>query len=220
MNIKNKISTILLPMIESNLTDCKKYEKLELKDVPSIKKSDLPLEFCEESFEINDAFIKKTSGLKYEILLYFDYITGKILKCKIGSKTNVELEFEENEFKGKHVASLHNHTKDMYTPPSDKNFGIFSRDWEDYELIACGDCLWVLKGKLKDEKLTFELKIISNILFNIALENATKMHQNQDTIDDQCDEQYGNLLSKFINDKNISKIQLEKREYDHDQNKN
>ena len=79
--------------------------------------------------------------------MYFDYITGEILKCKIGSETKVELKFEENEFNGKHVASIHNHTKDMYTPPSDKNFAIFSRKWEDYELIAGINGLWILKAK-------------------------------------------------------------------------
>lgn len=57
-------------------------------------------------------------------------------------------------------------------------------------------------------------------MFNIALENAAKIHKNQEEIDDKCDEQYGNLLSKYISDKNISKIQLEKKEYSHDQNKN
>lgn len=206
--------------IKNSETDFEKYKKLKINDVPSIKKSDLPNDFSNKAFEIVDEFIKKTIDLDYEILIFFDYIAGEILRCKIGDKNNVEIEFKNEEFSDKHVASIHNHTKEMYTPPSDKNFGIFSREWEEYELIACVNGIWILKGKIKDEKLSFELKIISNVLFSIALENATKIYQNQTEIDDKCDEQYGNLLSKYISDKNISKIQLEKKEYNHDQNKN
>ncbi len=106
-------------------SDYEKYKKLKVETVASIKKSDLPEEFSKKAFDVVDEFIRKTINLNYEIVLYFDYITGEILKCKIGSETNVEIEFEDNEFKGKHIASIHNHTKDMYTPPSDKNFGIF-----------------------------------------------------------------------------------------------
>lgn len=206
--------------IKNSETDFEKYKKLKVNDVPSIKKSDLPNDFSDKAFKIVDEFIKKTIELDYEILIFFDYMTGEILRCKIGDENNVEIEFENEEFSEKHVASIHNHTKEMYTPPSDKNFGIFSREWEEYELIAYVNGIWILKGKIKDEKLTFELKIISNVLFSISLENATKIYQNQNEIDDKCDEQYGNLLSKYISDKNISKIQLEKKEYNHDQNKN
>ena len=99
----------------------------------------------------------------------------------------------------------------MYTPPSDKNFGIFSREWEDFELIAGINKLWILTSKLKDEKLTFELKTSSSILFRIALESASLKYQNQDEIDDECDELYGKLLSNY-NDKNINNIQLKQRD--------
>lgn len=128
-------------LISDYETSCEKYKKLKIKKNPSIKKSDLPFEFSDNTFNVVDEFIKKTIGIDYEILLYFDYITGEILKCKIGSKTNVELQFEENEFNGKHVASIHNHTKDMYTPPSDTNFGIFLREFEENEFIAGNTCL-------------------------------------------------------------------------------
>jgi hypothetical protein len=55
----------------------------------------------------------------------------------------------------------------MYSPPSDTNFGIFLRDFEDYELIAGNNCLWILKGKLNDEKLVEELRKKSFTLFII-----------------------------------------------------
>lgn len=206
--------------IKNSETDFEKYKKLKINEVPSIKKSDLPNDFSDKAFDIVDEFIKKTIDVDYEILIYFDYTTGQILDCKIGTKTNVKLKLEEKEFKGKHVASIHNHTKKMYTPPSDKNFGIFLRKWEDYELIAGTNGLWILKGKLKDEKLTFELKIISNLLFKIALYDS-KSNNNQKnikTIEDECDKTYGKLLSNYINDKNINEIQLMKKEFNNDQN--
>ena len=55
---------------------------LKIKDVPSIKRTDLPSEFSDEAFKIVDEFIRKTIDLNYEILIYFDYVEGKILKCK------------------------------------------------------------------------------------------------------------------------------------------
>ena len=215
MLFRKIIPYLISPITNNNERDCEKYEKLEVNKHVSIKKSDLPPEFSEEASKVVNDFIGKTIYLNYEIALYFDYTTGEILKCKIGSKTKVELKFKENEFNGKHVASIHNHTKDMYSPPSDKNFAIFSRKWEDYELIAGFDGLWILKGKLKDEKLTFELKLISNLLFKIALDDS-KLNNPQKSIqiiEDECDRKYGDLLSNYINDKNINEIQLEKKEY-------
>ena len=155
-------------------TDYEKYKKLEIRDVASIKKSDLPPEFCDKAFVIVDEFIRKTRDLDFEIMIYFDYETGDILERKIGGATTVELEFDENTFDEKHIASLHNHTKDMYTPPSDMNFGIFLRKWEEYELIAGWDGLWILKGKLTDTKLNFELKTNSSILFRRVLNHFSK----------------------------------------------
>ncbi len=200
-------------------SECEKYRKLKIKDVSSIKQSDLPQEFSDNAFKVVDDFIRKTINLDYEILLYFDYTTGEILRCAIGEKTTVELEFEYDEFDGKHVASIHNHTKDMYTPPSDKNFGIFLRQWEDYELIAAHNGLWILKGKLKDEKLNFELKINSQTLFNMVFDYYSKKCENINERNDEIDREYGKLLSKYINNKIIKEIQLEKKEY-YDDNKN
>ena len=67
----------------------------------------------------------------------------------------------------------------------------------------------MLKCKIKDDKLTFELKTNSKILFRIALESASLKYQKQDEIDEECDELYGKLLSNY-------NIQLEEREYTYD----
>ena len=180
-----------------------------------LKNQILPPEFSEDASKVVNDFIGKTINLNYEIALYFDYTTGEILKCKIGSETKVELKFEENEFNGKHIASIHNHTKDMYTPPSDKNFAIFSWKWEDYELIAGINGLWILKGKLKDDKLTFELKTNSLILFRMVLDYYSTYSDIQKR-NDKIDEEYGKLLSNYLNHKNIKEIQLNKKEYNYD----
>jgi len=216
-----KIVLILLNfltiMINGNQnTDLRKYMELEIKCKSIIRRDDLPSEFSDEAFNLVDEFIRKTIDLDYEILIIFDYVTGEIVKCNIGSEMNVKITFDNDEFKGKKIASIHNHTKDMYTPPSDKNFGIFSREWEDYELIAGNNKLWILKAKIKDEKLTFELKINSNLLFNMTLDYYSNKDKKEDEKNDKIDNEYGNLLKNYINNKNESRIQLTEREYSYD----
>ena len=155
-----RIIFLIIMLMISDVTDndLEKYLKLETSNVASVKKSNLPSEFSNKAFKVVDEYIRKTIDLDYEILIFFDYITGEILRCKIGSENNVEMQYNDDEFNGHHVASIHNHTKDMYTPPSDKNFGIFSREWENYELIAANNCLWILKGKYVDLNLVKELR--------------------------------------------------------------
>lgn len=202
MKLKHKIFSIitaLLSIIESDKTDFEKYKKLKINNVPSIEKSDLPPEFGEKSFKIVDEFIKKTINLDYEILIYFDYITGDLLKCKIGTESSIEVQFKDREFEGKHVASLHNHTKDMYTPPSNKNFGIFSRSWEDYELIASNGGLWILKGKHVDKKLTEELQKTSSKLFisshHYCSKNLMKLMKSMTNVTNYMENDYQIILT-------------------------
>ena len=137
----------LLSLLNSK-SDFKKYDKLKINDVASIKIEDLPEEFGKEAFKTIDEFIKKTAYLNHEWLLYFDYKTGEILRCIEGKKDNVELKFKDGEFEGHQVASIHNHPSDVMSPPSGKNFGILFREFEDYELIASRKELWILKFKL------------------------------------------------------------------------
>ena len=201
---------------DSEESDLERYMNLKIEDTPSIKRTDLPSEFSDKTFKIIEDFIKKTKNIDYEILIYFDYIEGEILKCKIGSKSNVKIIFEDDEFKGRHVASIHNHTKDMYTPPSDKNFGIFSRDWEDYELIAWVNGLWILTGKIYDPSLVHELQETSSKMFISSHYYCSRKFNDINEINEKCDKLYGKRLSKYINDKNNRNIQLIKKEYNHD----
>ena len=208
--------TIMLMISDVTDNDLEKYLKLETSNAASVKKSDLPSEFSDEAFKVVNEFIKKTIDLDYEILIFFDYNSGEILQCKIGKINKVKIELKENKFKGHNVASIHNHHKSVYTPPSPQNFSILQRNFEDYELIAGWNGLWILKGKVKDDKLHFELKIISKSLFNLAFNYSKTKSENIQEIEDICDEKYGYLLSTYINNKNINKIQLTKKEYEHD----
>lgn len=166
MKIKNII--LCLIVIVSTLlnvgVDFKEYEKLKINDVPSINASDLLSEFGEGAFKTVEEFIKKTHYLNREWVIFFDYITGEILKCKKGGKDRVSLNFEEKEFEGHHVSSIHNHPHDVYSPPSGDNFGILLRNFEDYELIAGFDCFWILKAINVNMILNMELKLYADLL--------------------------------------------------------
>lgn len=216
--ISRKIALVIICIISiiNCENDFKNYRNLKIKFVKSIKQSDLPQDFSDKAFEVVDEFIRKTVDINYEILLYFDYITGEILKCKIGEKNRIKLDFEENELKKHQIASIHNHPKSVYSPPSPQNFSIFKRKFEDYELIAGEDGLWILKGKLKNEKIYLELKMISKYLFDLALTYSKTKSENIQEIENICDKEYGKLLLNYINNKNINEIQLTKKEYNHD----
>ena len=171
----------------------KEYEKLEIKDNPSIKLKDLPDEFSLNAFKIIDEFIQ-------------------ILKCSMGNINEVSIVFRDGEFENNHVASIHNHPKSVFSPPSGKNFGIFLRDFEDYELIVAIDELWILKAKCVSEKLMIEFNVASIELFKSALDQANMMYSDKKRVNEVCDMIYGAFLLKYINDKNINHIQLVKKE--------
>ena len=196
-----------------NSTDFEKYNKLKIEDVSSISPNDLPQEFSYESFKTIDEFIKKTKNLDYECALYFDYISGEILKCAIGDDEEVSLVFEEGEFDNNHVASVHNHPKTVYSPPSGKNFGILMRDFEQYELISGLNELWIFKAQCVNEHLMIEFNVASIELFKSARHQASLMCSEEYLIDELCDLLYGDFLLKYINDKNIRYIQLTKKVY-------
>ena len=192
------------------------YKKLEIKDCPSVNRRDLPDEFSSEAYNTIDDFIKKTHDLEYECALYFDYKSGQILKCEMGRINEVKIDFIEGEFENNHVASIHNHPKSVFSPPSGKNFGILTRDFEDYELISAPNELWILKAKCNSKRLMIEFNIASLELFELALNQANLMYQSIEMVNDACDLIYGSFLLKYINDKNINHIQLIKRSYKYD----
>ena len=160
MNTKKFIIGLLFLIVNllDRGSDFDDYQKLEIQNVSSITREDLPSEFSDKAYETVDEFIRKTRDLDYEIVLYFDYVTGEVHKCAKGDGNNVKLNFEENEFKKCNIASIHNHPSSVYSPPSDKNFGILMRTFEDYELIASAKELWILKAKGVNPIICFDLK--------------------------------------------------------------
>lgn len=172
----------------------------------------LPDEFTSNSYESIVGFIQKTKNLEYECIMYFDYVTGQILKFETGIKAQVKIEFNDGEFEGHHVASIHNHHSGVYSPPSDKNFGILMRDFEDYELVVGQNGLWILKAKGINFQLNLNLKLSALTILDSCQEYSKKKYPYPQS-DEICDIIYGLTLSNFINDKNIKDIQLTKVEY-------
>lgn len=217
MNFKDFILIIFLFLNVFIDSDClREFENLEIKDAPSVKFEDLPDEFSAEACNTIDVFVKKTHDLEYECALYFDYKSGQILKCEMGHVNDVKIGFNEGEFENNHVASIHNHPKSVFSPPSGKNFGILTRDFEDYELISAPNELWILKAKCISKRLMVEFNIASLELFELALNQANLMYQSIEMVNVACDMLYGAFLLKYINDKNINHIQLIKRSYKYD----
>lgn len=223
MKLKN-LFLILLILVTGSLNNhvvhaesldlaCEKYRNLKCGDFPSIRRQDLPDEFSDLAFKTIDEFIKKTYNLSYECLIYFDYITGEIIRCAMGKLDGVDLTFDINEFEGYNVASLHNHPEGIFSPPSGKNFGILGRAFEDYELITSRDGFWIFKAKRLDLDLMQELNFVSDALFYHSLQKCSNRYHDEEILDKMIDIRYGNQLLKYINDKNLSNIQLTKKEY-------
>ena len=131
----------------------------------------------------------------------------------MGDMDNVKIDFVNGEFEGHHVASIHNHTKDLLSPPSSKNFGIFNRHFEDYELIAGYYSFWILKAKGVHKNLLYDANISSENIYWSTLEFCVSRYSNDEIISKMHEIRYGRELLKYINDKNIDDIQLTKREY-------
>lgn len=183
-------------------------------DIPYVKKSDLPSEFSEEALKTINDFIMKTRDLNYELGMFFDYRTGEILKESEGGFDDVSLEFESDEFIEKHVASIHNHHKDLISPPSGKNFGILEREFEDYELIAGYNEFWILEAKGTNKSLMEDIKVYSGLLYDslnlISSRFYPKVKQG-----DIVEKEYGEQISRYINNKNIKNLKLTKVRYYH-----
>ncbi len=195
-----------------NGNDLKQYGELEKDEKVTIGFEDLPGDFSFESYGTILEFIQKTKNLEFECLMYFDYVTGEILKFAMGEMDKVKLEINKNQFKGHHVASIHNHPSNVYSPPSGKNFGILMRDFEDYELVVGQSGLWILKAKGINSQLNLDLKYSALMILNSCQEYVSNKYSGSKA-DDICDIMYGVMLSNYINDKNLNDIQLSVKEY-------
>ena len=207
------ILSILVVSMLNTSSDFEEYKNLKNYNVAIIKKEDLPEEFCDESYNIIVDFIEKTKNLNYEWVLYFDYYTGEILKCKKGKSNKVTVNFDEKEFTNNNVASIHNHPSNLLSSPSSKNFGILKRKFEDYELISGVEYFWILKAQGLHENLIKEMNNVSDIAFRLSLLHCTSRYRDELVFNKMQDLRYGNELLNYINNKNINDIQLTKLEY-------
>ena len=146
--------------------------------------------------------------------MYFDYISGEVINCASGNLSNVEIDIFEEDIEGKHIASIHNHPNDVFSPPSSKNFKIFNRSFEDYELVVGRDGLWILKAKGVYKDLFNEMNIASELMFSSAFNHCAGRYNNNQTINKMCDIRYGNQLLKYVNGKMIENVELSRKEYD------
>lgn len=215
MKIKNIIFNMIflvVGILNSNQI-CDEYNDLDIESDLTLKKDDLPHEFSDEALRTVNEFIQKTHNLDFEWAIYFDYTTGEILKCGKGGTDNVNITFNDTEFENYNVASIHNHPKNIFSPPSGKNFRILERKFEDYELIVGFENFWILKAKGLHKNLVNQMNIASEVFFNSSLEKCSSRYDDIRIINRMCDIIYGNELLKYINNKNISDIQLTKKEY-------
>ena len=139
-----------------------------------------------------------------------------MLKFAKGVNDGVKLQYHSNEFLKNHIASIHNHPKNAFSPPSGKNFTIFSRSFEDYELVVGRDGLWILKAKGVFKNLISEVREASEVFYIMVVVHCESSHGDGGEIDKCNDRLYGDMLLKYINDKNINDIKLIRREYKND----
>ena len=215
--MKNRIYILYLIVFAFSLLnigfDIEEYNDLENMNVPIIKKDDLPSEFSDNAYRIIVDFIQKTRCLDYEWAIFFDYSTGEILKCAKGITNKVKIDFDDGEFEGCHIASIHNHPAiDSFSPPSGKNFNILCRAFEDYELVVGRRELWILKAKGFHKNLIEDVRFSSWVFYMITLSQCANVESIMER--NRCEDSlYGDMLLKYINNKNINDIQLTKKEY-------
>lgn len=87
------------------------------------------------------------------------------------------------------------------------------RDFEDYELIAGFEYFWILKAKGVHENLMEEMNNVSKVAYMFSFLFSTGRYTNDEIIYRMQDLRYGGELLKYINDKNITGIQLSRKEY-------
>lgn len=124
------------------------YKRLEIDEsVKSVNPKDLPDDFCDEACRLVDEFHRKTVNEKVEWMLYFDYMTGEVIYCWKGYEDRIIGKFDEIYLVDRHVASIHSHTKDLYSFPSLDNFDILENSFEDFEIITSVDAFWIIEFK-------------------------------------------------------------------------
>lgn len=160
---------------------------------------------------------EKTYDLKCECLIYFDIQTGNIVSCNFSDAEPDEVNaiIFPKCLKGMHIASIHNHPHQYYSPPSGKNFEMLGKEFEEYELISTKNELWILESK----EIVFSDEIIRDIRkkadesFESYFEEVNVGLEEEYRVIDNVDRNYGIYLLNYLNN-NFENIKLTKVDLD------
>ena len=87
--LDNKGSLLIPNNLKITDTDFYKYRHLPVNgEINPVTGKDLPDEFSAKAVKLVDLFRRKTFDLDYEIMLFFDYITGELIYCFVNDKGN------------------------------------------------------------------------------------------------------------------------------------
>ena len=199
-----------------NNEDLLKYNKLKLNtSVKTMNKNDLPDDFSQKAIALVNEFHQKTIDEEIEGVLYFDYITGEILYCFKGNSESTRGFLDRYQLIDHHVASIHNHTKHIYSFPSPENFDILEKDFENYEIICSTSSFWTIefKGKIKSK---IRRDFIKDCKYNLNYLNSLKeAYNNPNEYNMMVEETMENYFLNEIDTK-LKGIDLiiNKKEYD------
>ncbi|MBQ9159778.1 MAG: hypothetical protein IJ122_00455 [Methanobrevibacter sp.] len=196
-------------------SDFMKYRHIPVNwEIKSVSEDCLPEEFSPMAVKLVDMFRRKTIDLPYEIMLIFDYKTGDLIYCFVnddGSGDEVFGVVDEDILFGRNICIIHNHPIEYGSSPSSENFQILGLKFHDYEIISSNDEIWIIESKeLLSENEINDIRDNIQHLYLYSSEIAESSNENENEIIKQCDELYGNLLLRYINNHHLN-IKLTKQ---------
>ena len=114
--------------------DSNEYNDLENRNVPIIRKDDLPSEFSDNAYRTIVEFIQKTRFLDYEWAIFFDYNTGEILKCAKGIANKVKIDLLLKYISNKNINDIEL-TKKEYVDMTNNSESCVA-EFEDFKHIS------------------------------------------------------------------------------------
>lgn len=197
-------------------SDYAKYRHLPINwSIAPITAEDLPKEFSTQAVKTVDMFRRKTFDLPYECMILFDYKTGNIISCSFSEDSEddtVKNIVYPDLIRTMHIASVHNHPNQYFSPPSSNNFQMLGFEFEDFELIFAKNELWILESREKvfsDEEIDI-IRENANKYFDACVENVNCDFESGYLLIDNLDKCYGDRLLKYINN-NFNNILLVRR---------
>lgn len=173
--------------------------------ISPITRDDLPDEFSQKAVNVVDMFRRKTHDLDCECLIYFDIVSGNIVSCNFsdGNNYNVSGIIFPDLLKSMHIASIHNHPRGYYSPPSGKNFEMLGLEFEEYELILSEKELWILESRevIFSENEINEIRRKVDLFFNLCFDDVNHDVKMSFDVLDNSNKLYGFMLLNYFNNK-------------------